>query len=114
MLEKERFLAIKKLARDIRKENEKLFDELEDEPVEVAIRKKSDFLENTINNMANAFSSGEQGREEKQIFRANILMPDDEEFYDSEQSLDIVPMHEDVDIASLQSEINPDIYSYMP
>lgn len=83
MLEKERFLAIKKLARDIRRKNAELFDNLEDEPVEVAIRKKSDFLENTINNMASAFSSGEQGREEKQIFRANILMPDDEEFYES-------------------------------
>lgn len=83
MLEKERFLAIKKLAKDIREDNKKKFEEFEDEPVEVAVRKKNDFIESIVNNMASAFSEGEQGKEEKQIFRANILIPDDEEFYDT-------------------------------
>ena len=83
MLEKERFLAIKKLARDIRKDNKKRFEEFEDVPVEIAIRDKNDFIESIINNMASAFSEGEQGKEEKQIFRANILIPDDDEFFDT-------------------------------
>lgn len=83
MLEKERFLAIKKLARDIRRDNKKLFEDFEDEPVEVAVRKKNDFLESVVNNMSSAFSDGEQGKEERQIFRANILIPDDDEFYET-------------------------------
>ncbi len=83
MLEKERFLAIKKLARDIRDDNKVFFDNLKNETVEVAVKEKDDFVDRIISNMASAFSSGEQGREEKQIFRANILIPDDEEFYNN-------------------------------
>ena len=83
MLEKERFLAIKKLARDIRKENKDLFKKLDKKQPETAIKEKEKFIDAMIKEMAIAFSEGEQGREEKQIFRANILIPDDEEFYDS-------------------------------
>lgn len=81
MLEKERFLAIKKLAEDIRKENEKLFDAFKSESTEDAIREKDEFVESVINSINIKFSEGEQGREEKQIFRANILIPDDDEFF---------------------------------
>lgn len=83
MLEQERFLAIKKLARDIREDNKIFFNNLEDEDVESAIKQKEDFVDKIISNMASAFSAGEQGKEEKQIFRANILIPNDEEFYSS-------------------------------
>lgn len=83
MLEKDRFLAIKKLARDIREDNKAFFDNLKNLPVSEAVKEKDDFVSRVISNMANAFSSGEQGHEEKQIFRANILIPLDEEFYDS-------------------------------
>ena len=83
MLEKDRFLAIKKLARDIREDNKAFFDNLEKLPSEEAVKEKDDFVSRIISNMASAFSSGEQGREEKQIFRANILIPLDEEFYDN-------------------------------
>lgn len=83
MLEKERFLAIKKLARDIREDNKDLFKKLEKKPVDTAVKEKEKFIDTMINEMSIAFSDGEQGREEKQIFRANILIPDDEEFYSS-------------------------------
>lgn len=83
MLEKERFLAIKKLARDIREDNKVFFDNLKNVAVEDAVKEKDDFVDRIISNMANAFSNGEQGKEEKQIFRANILIPDDEEFYNN-------------------------------
>lgn len=83
MLEKDRFLAIKKLARDIREDNKAFFDNLENMPAEEAVKEKDDFVNRVISNMANAFSSGEQGREEKQIFRANILIPGDDEFYEN-------------------------------
>ena len=83
MLEKERFLAIKKLARDIREDNKAFFENLEDVSADEAVKEKDEFVSRIISNMASAFSSGEQGREEKQIFRANILIPGDDEFYDS-------------------------------
>ena len=83
MLEKERFLAIKKLARDIRKDNKDFFKKLEKKSAETSVKEKEKFIESTINDMSIAFSDGEQGREEKQIFRANILIPDDDEFYSS-------------------------------
>lgn len=83
MLEKERFLAIKKLARDIRNDNKKLFESLNDKPANEAIKAKEEFINSTINNMGIAFSDGEQGREEKQVFRANILIPDDNDFFDT-------------------------------
>ncbi len=83
MLDKERFLAIKKLARDIREDNRDLFKKLEKKSNDVAIKEKDKFIETVIENMSIAFSEGEQGREEKQIFRANVLIPNDEEFYDS-------------------------------
>lgn len=81
MLERNRFLAIKNLAKDIRSENEKLFKALEKEPVEDAVKEKDEFIESVIDNMEIAFSDGEQGKEEKQIFRANILIPDDADFF---------------------------------
>ncbi len=83
MLEKERFLAIKKLARNIREENKDLFKKLEKKSVDTAVKEKEKFIDSIMREMSVAFSDGEQGREEKQIFRANILMPDDEEFYNS-------------------------------
>lgn len=83
MLEEERFEAIKKLARDIREDNKIFFNNLESEEIESAIKQKEDFVSKIISNMASAFSAGEQGKEERQIFRANILIPDDEEFYNS-------------------------------
>ena len=81
MLEKERFLEIKKLANKIRKDNEDLFKALENVTPEEAIREKEEFIEKIIDSMGIRFEDGEQGREEKQIFRANILLPNDDAFY---------------------------------
>lgn len=83
MLEKEKFLAIKKLARDIREDNIKLFKTLSKESVDKAVKDKDDFIKSVIEKMDIHFSDGEEGKEEEQIFRANILIPDDEEFYES-------------------------------
>ncbi len=83
MLEKERFLAIKKLAQDIREDNKKIFKSFKKLPIDEAVKKKNEFIDAVIENMDIAFSDGEQGREEKQMFRANILIPDDDEFYDT-------------------------------
>ena len=83
MLEENRFLAVKNLAKDIRQENEKLFESLKNEPVVEAIRKKDEFIDSVINEMDIAFSEGDKGREERKIFRANILIPDDVEFFQS-------------------------------
>ena len=83
MLEKEKFLAIKKLARNIREDNSKLFKTLSKEPVDKAVKDKDDFIKSVIEKMDIHFSDGEEGKEEEQIFRANILIPDDEEFYES-------------------------------
>lgn len=83
MLEKERFLAIKKLAHDIRADNRKIFKSFKKLPFDEAVERKNDFIDSVIENMNIAFSDGEQGREEKQMFRANILIPDDKEFFKS-------------------------------
>ena len=83
MLEKERFLAIKKLAKEIREDNKKLISKIEKMPLEKAVEEKNKFIDSVMENMTDAFSGGEQGKEEKQIFRANILIPNDEEFYDT-------------------------------
>ena len=52
-------------------------------PIDEAVEKKNEFINAVIENMNIAFSDGEQGREEKQMFRANILIPDDKEFLES-------------------------------
>ena len=83
MLEKERFLAIKKLAHDIRDDNKKIFKSFKKLPFDEAIERKNEFINSVIDNMDIAFSDGEQGREEKQMFRANILIPDDKDFFES-------------------------------
>ena len=83
MLEKERFLAIKKLAQDIRDDNKKIFKSFKKLPIDEAVKKKNEFIQAVIENMNIAFSDGEQGREEKQMFRANILIPNDDEFLDT-------------------------------
>lgn len=83
MLEKERFLAIKKLAHDIREDNRKIFKSFKKLPFDEAVERKNDFIDSVIENMNLAFSDGEQGREEKQMFRANILIPDDKDFFES-------------------------------
>lgn len=83
MLEKDRFLAIKKLAQDIRKENEDLFKAFAMESPEDAIREKEEFVEDIIDSRGITFSNDNLGREERQIFRANLLIPDDKEFFDT-------------------------------
>lgn len=83
MLDKERFLAMKKLAKDIRKDNEKTFESFEKESVEDAIREKEEFIESMIDVLDVKFTPGEEGKEEKQIFRANLLIPDDVDFFQS-------------------------------
>ncbi len=83
MLEKNRFLAIKNLAKDIRKENEKLFKAFAKESVDDAVREKEEFIESVVDSMDIAFSDGEQGKEERQIFRANLLIPDDLDFFNA-------------------------------
>ena len=83
MLEENRFLAVRNLAKDIRQENENLFESLKNEPVMESIRKKDEFIDSVINEMDIAFSEGDKGREERKIFRANILIPDDLEFFQS-------------------------------
>lgn len=83
MLDQEKFLAMKKLAKDVRKENEKRFESFENESVEDAIKEKDELIENIIDSMDVNFSDGEQGKEEKQIFRANVLIPDDDSFFDA-------------------------------
>ena len=82
MLGKERFLAIKKLAKDIREDNEKLFEALSKEKPETQLKEKEEFIDSVIDSMDIAFSSGEKGKEEKQIFRANVLIPNDLDFYE--------------------------------
>lgn len=83
MLEKERFLAIKKLANKINKDNKKFFKEISKLPIDEAILEKEEFFESIIDSMEIEFDEGEQGREEKQIFRANIFIPNDEDFFDA-------------------------------
>ena len=83
MLEKERFLALKKLAKDIRKDSKSFFKKLEKEPLDKVVTKKNEFVESVLKNMSIAFSDGEEGKEERQILRANILIPDDEEFFET-------------------------------
>ncbi|MBR2588131.1 MAG: hypothetical protein IKF82_06260 [Bacilli bacterium] len=83
MLEKERFLALKKLAKDIREDSKSFFKKLEKEPLDKVVTKKNEFVESVLKNMSIAFSDGEEGKEETQILRANILIPDDEEFFET-------------------------------
>ena len=105
MLEKERFLAIKKLARDIREDNKKLFKSFKKLPFDEAVEKKNDFINSIIENMDIAFSDGEQGREEKQMFRANILIPDDKDFFEN--------YTEDKNIRNLMNKYNVSIEDIM-
>ena len=83
MLDKEKFLAIKKLAKDIRKDNEKLFKTLSKESIDKAVKDKEDFINSVIKKMDIHFSEGDEGKEEEQLLRANILIPDDSEFMNS-------------------------------
>ena len=105
MLEKERFLAIKKLARDIREDNKKLFKSFKKLPFDEAVEKKNDFINSISENMDIAFSDGEQGREEKQMFRANILIPDDKDFFEN--------YTEDKNIRNLMNKYNVSIEDIM-
>ena len=82
MLEKDRFLAVKKLARDIRDDNDKVFKSFDKMSFDKAVSEKEKFINSVINNMDIAFNEGEEGREEKQIFRANLLIPNDNDFYE--------------------------------
>ena len=82
MLEKDRFLAVKKLARDIRDDNDKIFKSFDKMSFDKAVSEKEKFINSVINNMDIAFNEGEEGREEKQIFRANLLIPNDNDFYE--------------------------------
>ena len=105
MLEKERFLAIKKLAHDIREDNRKIFKSFKKLPYDEAVKKKNEFIDSVIDNMDIAFSDGEKGREEKQIFRANILLPDDKEFYET--------YSKDKNVRSLMNKYNVGIEDIM-
>ena len=81
MLEQNRFLEIKTLAQKIREENAQKFEQFKEKSVDDAIREKEEFIESVIGDVE--FSDGDKGKEEKQIFRANILIPDDVEFFQS-------------------------------
>ena len=105
MLEKERFLAIKHLAHDIREDNKKVFKSFKKLPYDEALKKKNEFIDSVIDNMDIAFSDGEKGREEKQIFRANILLPDDKEFYET--------YSKDKNVRSLMNKYNVGIEDIM-
>ncbi len=105
MLEKERFLAIKHLAHDIREDNKKVFKSFKKLPYDEAVKKKKEFIDSVIDNMDIAFSDGEKGREEKQIFRANILLPDDKEFYET--------YSKDKNVRSLMNKYNVGIEDIM-
>lgn len=83
MLEKEKFLAIKKLANKINKDNKDFFRKISKLPADEAVQEKEEFIESIIDSMDIKFDEGEQGREEKQIFRANILIPDDDDFFNT-------------------------------
>ena len=83
MLDQSRFLAMKNLAKDVRKEKKEEFKKFENEPLEQAIKDKEKFISNVINDMETSFSSGEEGKEERQIFKANLLIPDDVDFFQS-------------------------------
>lgn len=105
MLEKERFLAIKHLAHDIREDNKKVFKSFKKLPYDEAVKKKNEFIDSVIDNMDIAFSDGEKGREEKQIFRVNILLPDDKEFYET--------YSKDKNVRSLMNKYNVGIEDIM-
>ena len=60
MLEKERFLAIKKLAHDIREDNRKIFKSFKKLPFDEAVERKNDFIDSVIENMNIAFSDGDK------------------------------------------------------
>ncbi len=79
MLNKKRFLVIKKLAKEVRNANEDKFEKFANEPLEKAINDKVNFITKIMDDIN--FSEGEQGKEEKQLFRANVLIPDDDDFY---------------------------------
>lgn len=83
MLDKDKYLAIKKLAQNIRNDNEKLFKTLAKEEVAEAVKNKDEFINETIKKMDIHFSEGDEGKEENQMLRANILIPDDKEFFTS-------------------------------
>ncbi len=83
MLEKDRFLQIKEMARTVRKENERLFEAFSKEAPDDAIREKNEFLETIIASMDDEFSTGDKGHEERQIFRASVLIPDDDDFLET-------------------------------
>ncbi len=83
MLEKDRFLEIKEMAKKVRDENERLFDAFSKEAPDDAMREKNEFLETIVDSMDSEFSKGDKGKEERQIFRANVLIPDDEDFLET-------------------------------
>ena len=115
MLEKDRFLDIKEMAKNVRKDNETLFAAFEQESAEDAIREKDEFIETIIDSMDIDFSEGELGNEEKQIFRANVLIPDDDEFfetYSKDKNIRNLMKHYAVNIEDIMSKITElNIYS---
>ncbi len=115
MLEKDRFLDIKEMAKNVRKDNETLFAAFEQESAEDAIREKDEFIETIIDSMDIDFSEGELGKEEKQIFRANVLIPDDDEFfetYSKDKNIRNLMKHYAVSIEDIMSKITElNIYS---
>lgn len=115
MLEKDRFLDIKEMARNVREDNRTLFQAFKQESAEDAIREKDEFIETIIDSMDINFSAGELGKEEKQIFRANVLIPDDDEFfetYSKNKNIRDLMKHYAVSIEDIMSKITElNIYS---
>jgi len=83
MLDQDKFLEMKEFAKKVRKENENKFKEFDKDEIEDAIKEKDELIESLIENMEINFDEGDEGKEERQIFRANLLIPDDLEFFES-------------------------------
>ena len=83
MLDQSRFLAMKNLAKEVREDKQKEFKKFENDSVDEAIEKKNKLVNTIIGDLDNSFSKGDEGKEEKQIFRANLLIPDDLDFFQS-------------------------------
>ncbi len=79
MLSKKRFMAIKNLAKEVREANKDIFEKFTNEPIEQAVKDKDEFVSKIMKDIN--FSDDEQGKEEKQMFRASVLIPDDDDFY---------------------------------
>lgn len=83
MLSKERYLELKNLATKTHRENRALFMALKNASIEDSIKEKEEFLEAVLDKLDIDFAPNTMGKEEKVVFRANLLIPDDEEFLEN-------------------------------